>query len=107
MCLSSLEPTDLNNAAVFTDSNMNPSEWTHLQKQRRRRQINFNDEFRQRRKRALASYDFYNRDPVRTAAGQLTSAENRLCQEIDVFSSCTNHGLSPNHCLVLLVMSSK
>ena len=35
------------------------------------------------------------------------SREQVVSREIDVFSSCTNHGLSTNHFLVLLEMSSK
>ena len=65
MSMFSLEPTDLNNAALFTDVKMNPNELIHLQERRRRRQINRNDEFRQRRKRALSSFDFLDGDLVR------------------------------------------
>ena len=57
-----LEPANTDDSKVFSDIKMAPNELTDIL--RRRREVKFNDQSSQRRKRALSPYDFYDTDSV-------------------------------------------
>lgn len=59
-----LEPVDTDDSNVFSDITMTPSDLMNVR--RRRRDVKFNDQSNQRRKRALTPYEFYETDSVLT-----------------------------------------